>query len=89
MNWSAGLAKGPQHLRFHGTVELDADRAGRDMGKIAEEILQHLTTQCSGKVTVAVEIDAEMPEGLADSDLRVIDENCQVLRFKNHGFEKA
>ena len=81
--------KGPEPVRFHGTVELDPDRAGRDMGKIAEEILQHLTTQRGGKVTVTVEIDAEMPEGLADGDRRVIGENCQVLRFRNHGFEKA
>ena len=81
--------KGPEPVRFHGTVELDPDRAGRDMGKIAEEILQHLTTQRGGKVRVTVEIDAEMPEGLTDSDRRVIGENCQVLRFRNHGFEKA
>ncbi len=80
-------SKGPEPVRFHGTVELNPDRAGRDMGKIAEAILQHLTTQRGGKVTVTVEIDAEMPEGLAAGDRRVIGENCQVLRFKNHGFE--
>ena len=81
--------EGPEPVRFHGTVELDPDRAGRDMGKIAEEILQHLTTQRGGKVTVTVEIDAEVPEGLSEGDRRVIGENCQVLRFRNHGFEKA
>ena len=29
--------------RFFATVEVDADRAARDVGKIAEEVLQHLT----------------------------------------------
>ena len=43
--------------RFFGTVEIDADRAGRDMGRLAEEILQHLTTLPNSKVRVTVEID--------------------------------
>lgn len=55
----------------------------------AQEVENGARRQRGGKVTVAVEIDAEMPEGLADGNRRVIDENCQVLRFKNHGFETA
>jgi hypothetical protein len=31
--------------RFHGVVDLDALRAGRDAGKVAEEVLQHLAGQ--------------------------------------------
>ncbi len=31
--------------RFHGSVSLDPDRLGRDAGRIAEEIVQHLSTQ--------------------------------------------
>src|SRR5690606_5597204 len=30
--------------RFFGTVEINPDRAGRDMGQVTEEVLQHLTT---------------------------------------------
>ena len=73
--------------RFFGTVEINADRAGRDMGQVAEEILQHLTTLPGGKVKVTVEIEAEVPEGVSDDVQRVINENCQTLRFKTHGFE--
>ncbi len=76
-----------QPMRFHGTVQLDADRAGRDMGRIAEEVLQHLTIHRGGRVVVTVEIDAEIPEGLTEDDRRVISENCQVLNFKHHSFE--
>ena len=74
--------------RFFGTVEVDPDRAGRDMGQVAEEVLQHLTTLPGGKVKVTVEIEAEMPEGVSDDVRRVINENCQTLRFKSHGFEE-
>jgi hypothetical protein len=30
--------------RFYASVEIDPNRAGRDVGRIAEEILQHLTS---------------------------------------------
>ncbi len=75
--------------RFFGTVEIDPDRAGRDMGKVAEEVLQHLTTMPGGKVRVTVEIEAEMAEGVSGDVQRVVDENCRTLRFAIHGFEEA
>ena len=75
--------------RFFGTVELDPDRAGRDMGQVAEEVLQHLTTLRGGKVRVTVEIAAEVAEGVSDDTQRVIDENCRTLGFTSHGFEES
>ena len=76
------------HL-FFGTVEINPDRAGRDMGHVAEEVLQHLATIPGGKVKVTVEIEAEVPEGVSRDVQRVINENCQTLRFKSHGFEES
>ena len=52
--------------RFFGTVRLDPDRAGRDMGTVAEEVLQHLTTLPGAEVEVSVEISAKVPAGLKD-----------------------
>ena len=75
--------------RFYGTVEIDPDRAGRDMGKVTEEVLQHFTTLPGGKVKVRVEIEAEVPEGVSADLQRAITENCQTLRFKSHGFEES
>lgn len=75
--------------RFFGTVQVDADRAGRDMGKVAEAVLQHLTTQPGGKVKVTVEIQAEVPKGVSADVQRVVDENCRTLRFTAHGFERS
>ena len=75
--------------RFFGTVEISPDRAGRDMGQVAEEVLQHLTTLPGGRVTVTVDIQAEVTEGVAQDVQRVIDENCRTLRFKTHGFEES
>jgi hypothetical protein len=75
--------------RFFGTAEINPDRAGRDMGQIAEEVLQHLTTLAGAKVKVTVEVEADVPDGVNADLQRVINENCQTLRFKSHGFEKS
>ena len=79
--------RGPK--RFFATVELDPDRAGRDAGRIAEEVLQHLTVLPKAKVRITVEIDAEVPDGVSEETQRVVSENCQTLKFKSHGFEKS
>jgi hypothetical protein len=45
-------------------VELDALRISRDAGRLAEEIVQHLSTLPSANVRVRLEIDAEMQDGV-------------------------
>lgn len=78
---------GDTATRFFGSVELDADRASRDFGKVAEEVLHHLTNLPKANVTVSVEIQAETPEGMKGNTRRVLDENCRTLKFRAHGFE--
>lgn len=74
--------------RFHGSVTLDPSRTGRDAGRIAEEVLNHLTTLRGGQVTVTLEIHAEAPDGVPDSTVRTVTENCRTLKFNTHGFEE-
>ena len=66
---------------------MNPDRLGRDAGRIAEEVLQHLTTLPGSRVKVTLEIDAEISDGVAEDTQRVVTENCQTLKFKDHGFE--
>ncbi len=72
--------------RFYASVAIDPDRAGRDVGRIAEEVLQHLTTLRGAKVKITLDVDAEIPEGVPDDVQRVVTENCQTLKFTTHGF---
>ena len=74
--------------RFHGSVSLDPDRLGRDAGRIAEEIVQHLTTQHDAAVRVTLEIEADLPDGAPDNVVRTVTENARTLKFKNQGFEE-
>ncbi|MBI4756762.1 MAG: ATP-binding protein [Betaproteobacteria bacterium] len=74
--------------RFHGTATLDATRVGRDAGKIAEEVIAHLAGLMGAKVTVTIEVEAEIPEGAPDNVVRAVTENARTLKFTSQGFEK-
>ncbi|HZY70856.1 MAG TPA: Swt1 family HEPN domain-containing protein [Thermoplasmata archaeon] len=74
--------------RFHGTVDLDPARVGRDAGKVAEEILQHLAGMVDSTVEVSLEIHAERPSGFPDDVVRTVTENAKTLKFKTQGFEE-
>jgi len=69
-------------------VELNPLRVGRDAGRIAEEIISHLATQNGARLTITLDIDAELPDGASDSLIRTVTENARTLGFRNQGFEK-
>ncbi len=75
--------------RFHGTVELDPARIGRDAGRIADEIVAHLTSLVGAKAKVTIEIDVEVPNGIPEDRVRIVSENSNTLKFKGHEFEEG
>jgi hypothetical protein len=77
-----------QPKRYHGTVELDASRVGRDAGRIADEVIAHLVGLVGANVSVTLEIEAEIPNGAPDNVVRTVTENGRTLKFKNQGFER-
>jgi hypothetical protein len=80
----------PQALpkRFHAAVTLNSERVGRDAGKIADEVLSHLSALPDAKVKVTMEIEVEMPDGASEDVQRTVSENAGVLKFDSHGFER-
>jgi len=73
--------------RFHGAAALDPLRVGRDAGRIAEEVIAHLTGLPGARVTITLEIEAELPEQVSDSLVRIVTENARTLKFTSQGFE--
>ncbi len=74
--------------RFHGTVNLDPARVGRDASRIADEVIAHLAGQVGAEVRVTLEIGASLPNGASDQIVRTVTENARILRFESHGFEQ-
>ena len=81
-------APAAQPTRFHATVQLDTMRAGRNASQIADEVVAHLSSLPRAKVTVTLEIEAEIPEGAPENVVRTVTENSRTLKFRSHGFEK-
>ena len=78
----------PQPTRFHGTATLDCARVGRDASRIADEVISHLSGLVGAKVTVTLEIEADVPSGAPDHVVRTVTENSRTLKFTSQGFEK-
>ena len=77
----------PLPKRFHGSVVLDSARVGRDAGRIADEVLSHLSGLVGSNVRVTLEIEAEVPSGATEEVVRVVTENARTLKFATQGFE--
>ncbi|MBL8374438.1 MAG: AAA+ family ATPase, partial [Candidatus Accumulibacter sp.] len=74
--------------RFHGTAVLDAARVGRDASRIADEVISHLVGLVGTRVTVTIEVEAEIPGGVPDHVVRTVTENSRTLKFTSQGFEQ-
>jgi predicted AAA+ superfamily ATPase len=77
-----------QLKRFHGSVQVESTRVGRDAGRIADEVIAHLVGQVGADVKVTIEIEAWLPNGATDRLVRTVTENSRTLKFDAHGFEK-
>jgi hypothetical protein len=69
------------------SAELDTTRIGRDVQKLVEEVISHLTSVDGCQVEITLELNAKSPEGLLPQIVRTISENCRTLRVKDFGFE--
>ncbi len=63
-------------------------RAGLDASQIADEVISHLAGLVGAKVSVTLDIEAEIPDGAPDHVVRTVTENSRTLKFTSHGFEE-
>jgi hypothetical protein len=75
--------------RYYGRVQLDSQRAIKDIGLIVEEVVERLTSQIGCEVEIALEIDARRPDGFDETTIRTISENSRTLKFEDFGFEEG
>ncbi|MBU4261625.1 MAG: DUF499 domain-containing protein [Proteobacteria bacterium] len=74
--------------RFHGAVNLKAVTASLDFSNIAQEIIQHFSSQLGTKVSITLEIEAESEEGFSEATRRTVQENSRTLGFNHAEFEE-
>ena len=69
-------------------MSLDPTRVGRDAGRIAEEVIAHLSGLVGARVKVTLEVEAEVPAGVPEQVVRIVTENGRTLKFISQGFER-
>jgi hypothetical protein len=79
------LKKKPTH--FYGTVMVEHNKLGSTAGTINQEILQHLAQLSGAKITVTMDIQVDIPDGIDDDVTRTVKENCKTLKFTESNFE--
>jgi hypothetical protein len=82
-----GVGEPKASTRFFGVYEVDPERYSRDLNRLSQEILQHLSSIDGVDLDITIEIHAAVKEGFAADKIRVILENARSLKFKNSSFE--
>jgi len=77
-----------KNTQFYMSAQLDTTRIGRDVQKLVEEIINHLTTVDDAQVEVTLELNVKSPNGLPKEVVRTISENCKTLHIKDYGFDE-
>lgn len=77
-----------KYHRFYGSIKIDPRRMATDAGKIMSEVVAHLSALSKDGVSVTLEIQANIPDGIPSDIMRDVDENCRTLRFESHEFEE-
>lgn len=67
--------------RFSGTVFLSTDRPAAQMRQVIEGIVEQLTSEAGADVTLRLEIEADLPNGIDKAKVRTLLENATTLGF--------
>ncbi|MDR2736589.1 MAG: hypothetical protein LBB49_03385, partial [Gracilibacteraceae bacterium] len=78
----------PKNTHFYMSAQLDTTRIGRDVQKLVEEVVSHLTSADGAQVEVSLEVNVKLPDGLSQQIVRTVSENCRTLRVQNFGFDE-
>ena len=75
------------HARYHGVAHVGAERYGRDLTRISQEVLQHLAALEGVELDITIEVSAHKADGFPEDKVRVILENARALKFDQSTFE--
>lgn len=78
----------PKPTRFFLSAGLDSTRVNRDVQRILEEIVAHLSQEDGVDLELRLEVQATAAKGFEPQTVRAVSENCQTLKIKNFGFEE-
>lgn len=82
-----GVHERPKHTHFFMSATLDNTRVIRDVDTYVKEVVQHLQEIDGAIVEIRLEVQVDAPDGVQDSTVRTVSENCRTLKVDDFGFE--
>ncbi|WP_397428514.1 ATP-binding protein [Proteiniclasticum sp.] len=77
----------PKNKHFYLSAQLDTTRIGRDVQRLVEEVINHLTSVDGTTVEISLEVNVKAPEGMSPQVVRTVSENCRTLKVSSFGFD--
>ncbi len=78
----------PKNTHFYMSASLDTTRIGRDVQRLVEEVISHLTSTEGAEVEISLELNVKAPAGLPQQIVRTVSVNYRTLRVESFGFEE-
>ena len=78
----------PKNTHFFMSADLDNTRINRDVQRLVEEVISHLSSLDGTKVEVKLDVNVTAPDGIPQNTVRTVSENCKVLRITDFGFDE-
>ena len=72
---------------FFMSAEVDPVRVNKVVSMYVEEIIRHLMTVNDAKVELRLDVDVFSPQGIPDTTVRIVSENCKALKISDFGFD--
>jgi hypothetical protein len=84
----AALPELPKNTHFYMSAQLDNTRINRDVQRLVEEVISHLSSVDGAALEVVLELNVKAPSGLPQNIVRTVSENCRTLKVKTFGFDE-
>lgn len=83
-----GTRQSSQNTHFYLSATLDDTRVIRDVDTYVKEVIQHLQEIDGANVEIKLEVQVDAPNGIQESTVRIVSENCRTLKADDFGFDK-
>ena len=77
----------PKNKHFFMSAKLDNTRLNRDVQRLVEEVISHLSSLDDTRVGVSLEVTATAKDGVPLPIVRTVSENCRTLKVQDFGFD--
>lgn len=78
----------PKNAHFYMSARLDNTRINRDVSRLVDEIINHLTSIDGSDVEISLDVNATVKKGIPQNTVRTVSENCRTLKVTDFGFDE-